>query len=175
MKRFTIFAIVLMFITGIVFAADTAAHNVTLRVLDVCRIGLNSTATITLDTIAPTNGGDPVTGMTNASKLLQYTSLVPAGQTRSITANWGGADAAPAGTSLLLQASAVPANCGTAGGQITLSAVGQNIVTAIGSCATGVGANGTTLTYTLNITNVNNLVVGATSTVTVTFTLTDAS
>jgi hypothetical protein len=175
MKRLVVLTIVLMFISGIVFAADSGSHNVIMQVLNVCKINLNSTATITLTTIAPVNGGDPVTGQTDNTKLLQYTSLVPAAQTRRITANWGGADAAPAGTSLLLQATSVPAGCGTAAAQITLSAAAQSIVTAIGSCATGVGVNGAALTYSFNIVNVNNLVVGASSTVTVTLTLTDAS
>jgi hypothetical protein len=174
MKRLIVLTIVFMFIAGIVFAADTAAHDVILNVNEVCLIDLNSTATITLNTIAPATGGMDPTGDTDASKLLQYTSLVPSGLTRVITANWDATDAAPAGTSLRLQATSVPAGCGTAGAQITLSNVAQNIITAIGSCATGVGANGAALLYTFSVDNVNNLVVGDTSTVTVTFTLSDA-
>jgi len=175
MKRLIVISIVFMFIAGFAFAADTAAHDVTLNVVDVCLIDLNSTATITLNTIAPAAGGMDPTGDTNNSKLLQYTSLVPTGQTRVITANWGGADAAPAGTSLLLEVTSVPAGCGTAGAQITIDDTARNIITAIGSCATGVGANGAALLYTFSVDNVGLLVVGDTSTVTVTFTLSDAS
>ena len=175
MKRLIVLSIVFMFIAGIVFADDSTAHDVTLNVVDVCLIDLNSTATITLNTIAPAAGGMDPTGDTDNSKLLQYTSLVPSGDHRVITANWGATDAAPAGTSLRLEVTGVPANCGTAGAQITLSDTAQNIITAIGSCATGVGANGAALLYTFSVDNVNNLVVGDTSTVTVTFTLSDAS
>jgi hypothetical protein len=175
MKRLIVLSIVFMFIAGIVFADDTAQHDVTLNVLEVCLIDLNSTATITLNTIAPAAGGMDPTGDTDTSKLLQYTSLVPTGDTRYISANWGGTDAAPAGTSLLLEVTSVPAGCGTAGAQITLSDTPQNIITAIGSCATGVGANGAALTYTFSVDDVTQLVVGDTSTVTVTFTLSDAS
>ena len=180
MKRLLVLTtIALMSISGFVFAADNGSHNVVLQVLDVCKINLNDASSITLTTIAPVNGGDPVTGQTDSTKLLQYTSLVPSGQHRKITANWGAADAAPAGTALLLQVDSVPANCGNnvapAGTPITLSNVAQDLIDTIGSCATGVGANGAGLTYTFSITDVNNLVVGDNQTVTVTFTLTDAS
>jgi hypothetical protein len=175
MKRLIVLTIVFMFIAGIVFAADNAAHDVILNVNEVCLIDLNSTATITLNTIAPAAGGMDPTGDTDASKLLQYTSLVPSGQTRLITANWDALDAAPAGTSLRLVATSVPAGCGSAGAQITLSNLAQNVITGIGSCATGVGANGAALLYTFSVDTVGSLVVGDTSTVTVTFTLSDAS
>jgi hypothetical protein len=117
---------------------------------------------------------DP-TGSSDTSKILQYTSLVAAGTTRNVTAAWGGADSAPAGTALLLEATSVPGGCGTAAGQITVSDIAQNIITGIGSCATGTGASGAQLQYDLDITAVGSLVVGDSSTVTITFTLTDAS
>jgi hypothetical protein len=172
MKRFFGIAIVLILSITAVYAADSAAHNVVVQIQNVCKINLNSTSTITLTTVAPAVGGNAVTGQTDSSKLLQYTSAAPTGQTRRITAAWGGSDSAPAGTALRLQ---VTGGCGTAGAQITLSSTAQNIVTAIGSCATGTGANGAALTYTFAVTNINNLVVGSSSTVTVTFTLTDAA
>lgn len=179
MKRLALSFIVLMSILGIVYAAnDTASHQVTMNVLEVVIIDLNDTSTVTLQTNAPAVGGDPVTGDTDSSKRLQYTSLVPAGQSRRITANWGVADSAPAGTSLRVEITAingVAGNCGTAAGQITLSNVAQNIITGIGSCRTGTGANGATVTYTFSIDDVSQLEVGDSRTVTVTFTLTDAS
>ena len=156
-------------------ASDTASHQVTLQINEVVLIDLNDTGTITLSTSAPTNGGEDPTGSTDATKLLQYTSLVASGTTRNITAAWGAGDSAPAGTSLKLQATSVPASCGTAGAQVTLSNSGQNIITAIGSCATGTGANGAELTYTFSIDTVSSLNVGDSETVTITFTLTDAS
>jgi hypothetical protein len=175
MKRLVVLTIVFMCISGIVFADDSTAHDVILNVNEVCLIDLNSTATITLNTVAPAAGGMDPTGETDATKLLQYTSLVPSGQSRNITANWGGTDSAPAGTSLRLEVTSVPAGCGTAGAQITMSDTAQSIVTAIGSCATGIGANGAALLYTFSVDDVSQLVVGASETVTVTLTLTDAS
>ena len=153
--------------------SDTATHDVTMQVNEIALIGLNDGTAIILSTNAPANGGEDVLGATDATKLLQYTSLVTFGSTRTITANWGGADAAPAGTSLLLEATNVPAGAGTAAGQITLSSAPLPIVNSIGSVATGIGANGTELTYTFSIDNVALLEVGDNQTVTITFTLTD--
>lgn len=156
-------------------ATDTATHDVTLQVSEIALIDLNNTAAITLTTNAPGAGGENPLGDTNATKLLQYTSLVGSGLTRNITVEWGGTDAAPAGTSLKLLATSVPAGCGTAAPQVTLSSTPTNLVTTIGSCATGTGASGTELTYTFSIDTVTSLVVGDNKTVTITFTLTDAS
>ena len=175
MKRLIVLAIAYMFIAGMVFAADNAAHDVILNVVDVCLIDLNDTGTITLSTSAPAQGGlDPV-GSTDATKLLQYTSLVPSGQHRNITVQWGALDAAPAGTSLRVEATSVPANCGSAAPQVNISNSAANLITNIGSCATGIGVNGAALLYTFSVDDVTQLQVGDTSTVTVTFTLTDAS
>ena len=176
LRKIILSAFFLLGITGMVFAAsDSANHQVTLQINEVVLIDLNDTGLITLSTSAPTNGGEDPVGSTDASKLLQYTSLVAGVTTRSITAAWGGGDAAPSGTSLKLQATSVPVNCGTAGAQITLSGTGQNIITAIGSCATGTGANGAEMTYTFSIDDVTSISVGDSNTVTITFTLTDAS
>jgi hypothetical protein len=154
---------------------DTAIHSVILQVNEIALIDLNNTAAITLTTNPPGAGGlDPI-GDTDSSKLLQYTSLVASGVTRNITVNWDATDSAPAGTSLSLEAVSVPANCGTAAGALVITDIAQNLITTVGSCATGVGANGAALTYTFDITDVTQLVVGDTRTVTVTFTLADAS
>lgn len=175
------FKIIIMTVGLIIFASltayaasDSAAHDVTMQVTEIVIVDLNSTATVTLSTNAPVAGGDAVTGDTDASKLLQYTSLVSSGTNRGVQANMGVGDAVPSGTSLAVAASAVPANCGTAAGSVTLTTSAQDVVTSIQSCATGTGASGTTLTYTYAITDVNSLVVGGGSTVTVTYTLTDA-
>jgi hypothetical protein len=102
---------------------------------------------------------------------------VVAGSTvRSITAAWGGSDAAPAGCSLTLEVTALTAGCGTQESQITMSAIAQDIVTDIGSCATGTGGtDGGRLTYTLSVDDVTQLDASDDQSVTVTLTLTDAS
>ncbi len=176
MKR--IIAVIVLSLLGVAaFAASsTTNHQVQLNVPEVVLIGLNDATTITLNVVAPAQGGLPPTGQTDATKVLRYTAVNATGTNRNITVNWGGADAAPAGTSLHVQAMAVTGGCGTAGVDRTISAVAQTIVTAIPSCVTGiVGANGASLTYSLIVDTVGSLVVGDNHLVTVTFTLTDAS
>jgi hypothetical protein len=169
-------AALLLMGTGLAFAAtDTAAHDVTMTVNEIALIDLNNTGAITLTTNAPTNGGEDPLGDSDASKLLQYTSLVAGGTTRNITVNWGGTDAAPAGTSLKVEATSVPGGCGTGGGQLTISDTGQNLITGVASCATGTGASGAEITYTFSIDTISLLDVGESQTVTITFTMLDAS
>ena len=149
-------------------------HPVTMIVNEIAMMALNSQANIDLTTNQPALAGGDVTGDTNSSKQLRYTSLVAGGITRKITASMTGA--APAGTSLDLEAADVVGGAGNTGsavlGGITLSGTAQNIIAGIGSCATGT-ANGAVLTYTFNIDTVGDLVVGATAAVVINFTLTD--
>lgn len=175
MKRsLLILSILILFVAiNLNAASDTASHDITLQVIEVVLIDMNSTALITLSTTAPTNGGEDPIGDSDNSKLLQYTSLVASGVSRNITASMTGTP--PAGTSLSAQATSVPAGCGTAGAQITLSSTAANIITGISSCATGINTNGAEITYTYNIDDISSLIVGASATVTVNYTLTDAS
>ena len=171
-------AALLLGLTGVETAlsdSDTASHSVTMRVSEIAVIGLNGAGTIVLEMGRPTSGGEGPQDVTDNGKLLQYTSLVPNGQTRNITAAWGTSDQAPAGTSLKLQATGVPADCGTAASQITVSGIAQNIITNIGSCATGVGSSGAELTYTLSVDDFTALAAGESKIATITCTLTDAS
>ena len=174
--RFFLLVTALSLLALSLFAAnDVATHSVTMNVNEVVLVDLNDATTIVLSTIAPANGGELPTGSTDSTKLLQYTSLVASGLTRTLTVQWGGADAAPAGTSLKLEATSVPAGCGTAAAQVTISPTGQSLITGIGSCATGTGASGAALDFTFSIDDVNSLVVGESKTVTLTYTLTDAT
>jgi hypothetical protein len=175
MKRILV-VLVLLAIAGFAFAqTDTAAHNVIMNVVAVAALDLNSTADITLNTVAPVNAGDPPTGETNNTKVLWYTALNASGLTRRITVNWGGADAAPAGTSLSVVA-VVEAGAGTASAALTISNVAQNLVSLIPSVATGrLGTDGAALTYSFNVVTPASLVEGAGTTVTVTYTLTNDS
>ncbi len=173
MKRILV-VLVMLAVAGFAFAqTDNTAHNVIMNVVAVAAIDLNSTADVTLNTVAPVNAGDPPTGETNNTKVLWYTALNASGLTRRITVNWGGADAAPAGTTLSVVA-VVEAGAGTAGAAITISNVAQNLVTAIPSVATGrLGTDGAALTYSFNVVTPASLVEGAGTTVTVTYTLTN--
>ncbi len=178
MKTYFIAAlsVLLIGLGSLAFAlTSTDSHDVTMQVTEIALLGLNDTTSVTLTTIQPGGAGLNPTGSSDSSKKLHYTSLVPSGQTRNITVQWGGTDAAPAGTSLSLEAVSVPANSGTATGPVIMSNTGQSLVSNIGSCATGIGVNGTALTYTFNIDTPSSLLVGDNKTVTITFTLTDAS
>ena len=145
----TVLAIVLMLVfDATAFAlSDTATHDVTMQINEIALIDLNNATAITLTTNPPAAGGEAVLGDTDNTKLLQYTSLVAAGVTRSITVEWGGGDSAPTGTSLSVEATSVPANCGAAVvGGTAISSTPAAIIDTIGSCATGTGANGAALT-----------------------------
>jgi hypothetical protein len=159
-----------------VIAADTATQTVQLNVDDICVIDVTGDpATLTIS--APAVGGQTPADATDNSTYAQYTSVVPSGTTRLLTANWGAGDSAPSGTQLGLEVTSLTAGCGTAvGGGITVSGTAQNIVTAIASCATGTGAtDGAQLTYTLSVSNMGALDSTDDQTVTITLTLTDAS
>ena len=175
--RKIIVLLALLALTGAsAFAASaTANHPVQLNVPEIVMLNLNSIATVTLAVQPPASGGLPPTGQTDATKVLWYTAVNATTLHRNISVKWGGADAAPAGTSLHVQATAVTSGCGTAGAAVTISSVAQNIVTAIPSCVTGQGANGASLTYTFQVDAPANLLVGDNHLVTVTYTLTDAS
>ena len=182
MKRLlTLLAVCLLSVlcVSIYAASDSATHDVTMNVNEVVLIDLNNTGTLTLNTTAPANGGEDVTGETdNTSKLLQYTSLVAAATTRNIQVSWSGAldGACPAGTHLEVEANSVPGGCGSVvASGVTVSAVDQNVITAIGSCATGTGASGAVMEYRFVVDTVSSLVVGDTTSVRLVFTLTDAS
>jgi hypothetical protein len=160
-------------------ASDSATHDVTMNVNEVVLIDVNNTGTLTLNTTAPANGGEDVTGeIDSTSKLLQYTSLVAAATTRNISVAWSGAldGVCPAGTHLEAEAITVPGGCGSAvASGVTVSGVDQNIITSIPSCATGTGASGAQMEYRFVVDTVSSLVVGDTTSVRLVFTLTDAS
>jgi hypothetical protein len=144
-----------------------------MRVSEICVIDVTGNPSV-LVIVPPSDGGDTPANPSDSSTYAQYTSVVASGKTRSITAQWAAGDAAPSGCVLQLQAQPAGGNQGTSAGTITLSSTPQNIVTGIGSCATGRGSTqGARLTYTLVINDVESLVAGEEKTVTVTLTLTD--
>lgn len=88
----------------------------------------------------------------------------------ALTANWGAGDAAPSGCDLSLEVTSLTAGCGSAVvGGITVSGTAQNIVSSIGSCATGTGgSDGAQLSYTLSVTDDTQLDCCDDQTVTIT-------
>jgi hypothetical protein len=167
-------AVIALGVSGLVFAAATATQTVTMQVAAISVLGTTGNPG-TLTVSAPALGGDLPADATSNATYAQYTSTVASGTTRRLQANWGASDGAPAGCSLLL--TATPANVGNQGasaGQVTIAATAADIVTGIGSCATGRGpTSGAELIYVLSITDATALVAGDNRTVTVTLTLTD--
>ncbi|MFH1314710.1 MAG: hypothetical protein ABIJ00_16005 [Candidatus Eisenbacteria bacterium] len=177
MKRSIVLSSIICFaLAGSAFAADTETQALTMNVSPAVVLDVTSAA-ITLEIVAPGSGGaDPADDIDNSS-YAQYTSILNSGTTRSLTAAWGGVDAAPAGCSLKLEVTSLTSGCGSAvAGGITMTASAQNIVTSIGSCATGTGAtDGAQLAYTLSVDTVASLDASDDQSATVTLTLTDAS
>jgi hypothetical protein len=163
-------------LAGLAVAADTATQTVQMNVDEICVIDVTGNPAA-LVVAAPTTGGQTPPDDSDNTTYAQFTSVVAGSTARTLTAAWGGSDAAPAGCSLALEVTTLTASCGSrVVGGITLSSTPQNIITAIGSCATGTaGTDGGQLTYTLGVDNVTLLDASDDQSVTVTLTLTDAS
>jgi len=167
-------AVLALGLAGLTFAQTTQNQTVTMQISAISALGVTGNpATLTVS--APALGGDLPANPSASATYAQYTSTVASGVTRRLQANWGVADAAPAGCSLLLTATpAAQPNQGSGAGQITMSSTATDVVTGIGSCATGRNAtNGAQLAYVLSISDMTALVAGDNHTVTITLTLTD--
>ena len=156
---------------------DTATQTFEVNVDEIAVIDVSGNPG-TLTITAPTNGGDdPVEPAADSSTYVWYTSVIPAMETRTIDAVITDGTLPP-GTKLNLTA-ATPTgtgNCGTAVALgVDLSGTAGDIITDIGSCATGQGTGGAQLTYTLTITDIGSLVVTSANSITVTLTLTESS
>jgi hypothetical protein len=177
LKKTLVLLTVLMLAAAGAFAQATDSHTVTITVASIGMIGLSSNTDIAFSTVAPVLPGDPVSPLpaspaTNSSKNLFYTTANLAGKTRHITV--GSDVSAPAGTTLTVNA-AMAGGAGTNAGPVTIGTSALDLVTGIGSVATGrtVGTSGATLTYSFWVNNPAALVVSASPTVvTVTYTLT---
>jgi hypothetical protein len=161
-------------LAGMAFAAATATQTVTMTIGAISVLGTTGNPAA-LAVVAPGTAGATPANPSSNSTYAQYTSTVATGVTRRLQANWAVSDAAPAGCTLLLTATpAVATNQGTTAGQITMSSTAQNIVTGIGSCATGTTAtSGAQLAYVLSINTLTSILAGDNHTVTITITLTD--
>ena len=162
-----------LFVAGAAMpATDAAANDVKITIKEIALIDLNGATTVVLVSPEPTVGGQSPPDDTDLTKKLQYTSVVTPGLTRNITIEWGNGDVSPAGTSLRAAVSGIPAGCGTAAGQVTVSSTAQNLITGIGGCSTGTGASGVDVQYSLTVDDASLLVAGTSTSVTITFTLT---
>ncbi len=173
--KYLMIAIVAVMTVGLIglamAATDDATQNLTLAVSEICVLDVTGNPGV-ITVVAPGTGGQTPANPSDNSTYAQYTSTVASGLTRNMTAQWGGADAAPAGTSLDLTAAPAGGTQGVTAGLITVSSSAQNIITGIGSCATGTSdTDGAQLTYTLMIDDVTALVAGDSQSVTITLTL----
>jgi hypothetical protein len=170
MKRFLVILMILsMFSAAQLFAASaTDAHDVTVDIAEIAAMALTDNTTLTLTTTDPAQAGGTPQGDSDSARYLQYTTLNTTGMTRKIQCSLDAA--APAGTALRIT---LAGGLGTSAGQVTLTAVDQDVVTAIGSGNTGTTAtDGDNLAWVLAITDSTQLVVAST-TLTATFTLTE--
>jgi len=172
-KLLVVMAIMAVAVGGVVAQTSTVNHTVQLNVPAVALIGLDDANSITLAVVAPATAGDNPTGQTHNLKHLRYTTINASATSRTVTVEWGGSDAAPAGTSLHVAAT-VPGGQGTTGGDKTISSTPAAIITGIPSCVTGTAAgNGATLAYALVIDTAASLVYNDNHLVTITYTLTE--
>jgi hypothetical protein len=176
-RKLLLVAVLLLAAVGAFAQTATDTHTITITIAPIAAMELNDNTDIAFTTTAPLLAGDDpgptaLAPATDATKRLWYTAANLGATTRRITV--GGSVNAPAGTTLEVDA-AVAAGAGTDAGPRAVSTVTVDLVTGIGSVATGrTGADGAGLTYSFWVSTPASLVVGAVPTViTVTYTLTD--
>jgi len=143
--------------------ADSASHNVSVRISEITLIAING-GDVNLEVTGPVNPGDVATaGDPDSSTRLFYTSLVSDGGYNKITVGAGG-DPVPDGTTLSVEASSISATGagGVAQGAVQVNDIylsEQDLVRDIGSAYTGTdpATSGAVLTYTLGFGDFTNL------------------
>lgn len=169
MKRFSIILIVvaIMAAGSVMGETDSEGHIVTIVVEDVAAIEATGNPTFTVTD--PTNPGlSPQVNSADPTAKLAYTSIVTSTTSRDISALRS--NNLPTGMTLKVTASGTSGNEGTCTAQKTLDDVtAEDVITGIGSCATGLAA--ITLTYELTVTDADLLIDAAGTDVTVTYTL----
>ena len=180
--RLLIFIAVLMLLgVTILGASDSVTQNIIINVKDIAVLNV-TVGSVTLEVNAPVkaNAGDsPVVSTSVDGGYLRYTSIVESEKTRKITAQLD--TDVPTGLALKLSVTAPSGGTGTLGSpasndEITLSKdTAQDIITGISSGWTGTETtSGAKLTYSLEITDGSKLNI-TNPTITITFTLTEAS
>jgi len=164
----------LLFFTASINAEDKATQHLVLKVSEVCIVGISGNPG-NMEMKNPDSPGIDPSPVKDSTSFIHYTSTVPPGGVRNLTARWGPDSSAPSGCSLNLNA--IPSgrsNEGISQGEIILSHIPQTIVSAIGSCVTGLGyGTGTQLEYTLCVQDILEMKAGESKSVSVVFTLTD--
>ncbi|MCK4392830.1 hypothetical protein KAX17_07980 [Candidatus Bipolaricaulota bacterium] len=161
---------------GMTLANNTAVQVVEIRIEEIAVMNITGVLSRPLTLTAPANPEAAPTSHT--STYIRYTSVVREGKTRVITAAIT-AGTLPGGCALKLEGIDLSGH-GNHGnivpGGVHLSGIPQAIITGIGSCYTGTGSTaGAQLAYALIVDDTGSLVPGETRTITISFTLTDAS
>jgi len=153
-------------------ANHTASHTVRIVVADVAVLDVSGNVNLELED-TPQAGAAPLQ-VSDDSALLRYTTTSAPGTARRVTAALIDGEV-PGGTLLALEtAPSGGADRGAGGIQVELDYTAQEIITGIGSCATGRSPNqGAQLNYTLKVLEPELLSAGSEETLTVLFTLCD--
>ena len=162
-----------------VYAQSSASHAVCLIIPEFAILDVEpNNSAINLQFNSPIEGGEQIISGTENSKWINYTStIVPGGANRRVVANIV-SGSLPGGVQLNLIASNATGSGGgsrgTSAGSISLDGTPKNIINNIGRSYTGNGGgNGHQLTYSLSISNYNQLDADESTTVTVVFTILD--
>jgi hypothetical protein len=166
---------------GSLLAADSESHQVQINITSICLLDIDDATALIYGVNATQAGDEPEITVTSGSETrdLWYTSIVPTGQTRRITANFS--VALPTGVEIEVDISTADVGGvgakGTGGSYTFDNGDGtsaHNIVTAIGNCWTS-RTNGADVTISADISDVTTLVGGTAYTGNLTYTLTDPS
>jgi hypothetical protein len=154
-------------------SGSATAHAVILSVCEVALLQLQDASPMVLTIDPRTTTALVEDGRTVGTKRLCYTAVNGLGKTRTIMVQWALTDAAPPGASLRIRAISIPAGCGVAAGEVTVSSSPQELIRGIPSCATGTSSGGTTLQYRAVLDDPSRGAAGGRSTVTITYTISD--
>ncbi len=169
-RKLALAALLAVLAGGIAFGQ---VHDVTMNVSSISRLGLSSTATVALNIDTATTVGDIPDPDTDSSKYIQYTVVNNLTTARRVTVQVT-AGAVMAGCRLEVEASEpTTTNRGDSAGAVAVDGTARDLITNIHSCATGYGAtDGSNLTFTLSVDDVEALDTDNSATVTLTYTIT---
>ena len=163
---------------------NSDAHTLTVNIPEVALLDIEGGTAVTLNPAAPTEAGEPIdfTAETDNTLWLNYSSIIGDAPDNSRTVKANLAGTMPTGSNLIVTVGSATntgaGNKGTSAGAVTLAAVATDytVISGIGSCYTGNGANnGHNLTYSLteNSANYGSLNFSTDYLVTITYTLSD--
>ncbi|WP_292008557.1 hypothetical protein [Chryseobacterium sp.] len=172
-----IVCMILCTISNVVFSQTSGSRTVSMTLPVVTLLDIEPAGTISMNFVAPTEAGLPLTApANNTTKWINYTSAIaPSGLTRRITA---AINQTIPGVNIRLQASPASGSgggtLGTPTSQITLSTTATNIITGIGGAYTGNGANnGHMLTISLAISTYASLTTTTNTPIVIVYTITE--